>query len=89
MTHVQRKGTRNKDYFQGLSSELNVSSHVVAEEGQAGSKNGGRGGSIRGDSSIKLFAGRRREKIAPINRKPHHTEEGMLPTCLLGIVNIC
>ena len=48
------------------------------------------GGSIFEDGSIKLFAGRRlREKIAPINRKPHHTEEGMLPTCLLGIVNIC
>ena len=31
--------------------------------------------SIRRDGSIKVFAGRRREKIAPINRKLHLREE--------------
>ena len=78
---ISRVSVQNSMYFLML----------LQEEGQAGSKNGGRGGSIRGDGSIKLFAGRRREKIAPINRKLHPREEGggreMLITFLLNIDN--
>ena len=57
--------------FLSLSLFLYLYPLVFFRREQVGSENG----SIREDGSIKLFAGRRREKIAPINRKLHPREE--------------